>query len=140
VFLLYINKFNTNLGRICFCFSGALGGITIVLEESSICVSCLYKQSPFLFSLRSNYFGIRSSYPGPCRYRPILRPIFLIVRFHSFIHLFNIIQFIKPIPNEPKNSLLVILETPTIKAKISFTNKKGTKGLDKIRKLESTIG
>jgi len=43
VFLLYINKFNTNLGRVCFCFGGALGGITMVLEESSICVSCLYK-------------------------------------------------------------------------------------------------
>ena len=45
---------------------------------------------------------------------------------------------IKPIPNEPKNSLLVILETPIIKVKISFINKKGTKGLDKIKKLKST--
>jgi hypothetical protein len=38
VFYLYINKFNTNLGRVYFCFSGVLGGIMIVLEESSICV------------------------------------------------------------------------------------------------------
>jgi hypothetical protein len=37
-FLLYINKFNTNLGRICFYFGGVLGGIMMVLEESSICV------------------------------------------------------------------------------------------------------
>ena len=48
MFLLYINKFNTNLGRICFCFSRVLGGITMVLEESSTCVSCLYKQIPFI--------------------------------------------------------------------------------------------
>jgi len=41
VFLLYINKFNTNLGRIYFCFGGALGGVTMVLEESSICVFLL---------------------------------------------------------------------------------------------------
>jgi len=47
VFLLYINKFNTNLGRICFYFSRVLGGITIVLEESSTFVACLYKQIPF---------------------------------------------------------------------------------------------
>ena len=67
----------------------------MVLEESSTYVSCLHKQSPFLFGLRSNYFSIRSSHPGPRRYRPISRPIFLIVRFHSFIHSFNIIQFIK---------------------------------------------
>jgi len=46
----------------------------------------------------------------------------------------------KPIPNKPKNPLLVLLKTPIIKAKISFTAKKGTRGLDKIRKLESTIG
>ena len=47
MFLLYINKFNTNLGRICFCFSGVLGGITMVLEESSTFVACLHKQIPF---------------------------------------------------------------------------------------------
>jgi hypothetical protein len=47
VFLLYIIKFNTKLGRICFCFSGALGGVTMVLEESSTFVSCLHKQIPF---------------------------------------------------------------------------------------------
>jgi len=47
VFLLYINKFNTDLGRICFCFGGALGGVTMVLEESSTFVSCLHKQIPF---------------------------------------------------------------------------------------------
>ena len=73
----------------------------MVLEESSICVSCLYKQSSFLFGLRSNYFSIRSSHPGPRRYRPILRPIFLIVRFHSFIYSFNIIQFITLLIQEP---------------------------------------
>jgi len=41
VFLLYINKFNINLGRICFYFSGALRGIIMVLEEFSICVFLL---------------------------------------------------------------------------------------------------
>jgi len=48
VFFNNIIKFNTNLGRICFCFSRALGGITMVLEESSIFVSGLYKQIPFI--------------------------------------------------------------------------------------------
>jgi hypothetical protein len=47
VFLLYINKFNTSLGRICFYFSRVLGGIIMVLEESSTFVSYLYKQIPF---------------------------------------------------------------------------------------------
>jgi len=47
VFLLYIIKFNTNLGRICFCFSGVLRGIIMVLEESSTFIACLYKQIPF---------------------------------------------------------------------------------------------
>jgi hypothetical protein len=47
VFLLYIIKFNTKLGRIYFCFNGVLGGITMVLEESSTFVSCLDKQIPF---------------------------------------------------------------------------------------------
>ena len=41
MFLLCINKFNTNLGKICFYFSGALGGIIIVLEEFSIYVFLL---------------------------------------------------------------------------------------------------
>jgi hypothetical protein len=48
VFLLYINKFNTSLERIYFYFSRVLGRIIIVLEESSIYVSCLYKQIPFI--------------------------------------------------------------------------------------------
>jgi hypothetical protein len=56
---------------------------------------------PFPFGLRGNYFGIRSSHPGPRRYRPISRPIFLLVRFHSFIHSFNIIQFINLEPKIP---------------------------------------
>ena len=47
VFLLYIINFNTNLGRICFYFSGVLGGVTIVLGESSTFVACLHKQIPF---------------------------------------------------------------------------------------------
>jgi hypothetical protein len=47
VFLLYIIKFNTDLGRICFCFGGVLGGVTMVLEESSTFVACLHKQIPF---------------------------------------------------------------------------------------------
>ena len=46
MFLLYIIKFNTNLGRIYFCFSGVLGGVTMVLEESSKFVACLHKQIP----------------------------------------------------------------------------------------------
>jgi len=42
VFFLYINKFNTNLGRICFCFSRVLGGVIMVLKESSITCSISY--------------------------------------------------------------------------------------------------
>ena len=38
------------------------------------------------------FLGVRGSYLGLRRYRPILRPIFLV---DSFIHSFNIIQFIK---------------------------------------------
>jgi len=49
---------------------------------------------PFPFGLRGNHFGLRGNHPGLRRYRPILRPIFLVVRFHRFIHSFNIIQFI----------------------------------------------
>ena len=58
--------------------------MTRVLEESSTRVSCLHKQIsfvPFLVGVRSNHFGLR-------RYRPILRPVFVVVRFrysHSFI-------------------------------------------------------
>ena len=47
----------------------ATDNLTMVLEESSTCV----------YTLRSNHFGIR-------RYRPILRPIFLVVRLHILIH------------------------------------------------------
>ena len=47
MFLYNIIKFNTDLGRICFCFGGALGGVTMVLEESSTFISCLHKQIPF---------------------------------------------------------------------------------------------
>src|SRR6202042_3225967 len=62
----------------------------MVLEESSTCVSCLHKQTPFFpFGLRGNHFGIRSSHHGLRRYRPISRPIFLVVRFNSFIHSFQ---------------------------------------------------
>ena len=89
MFLLYINKFNTNLGRICFCFGRVLGGVTMVLEESSTCVSCLHKQTPFPFRSPRQLLRYPSSHPGPRRYRPILRPIFLVVRFHSFIHAFQ---------------------------------------------------
>ena len=46
----------------------------------------------------------------------------------------------KLILNKPKNSLLVLLKTPTVKAKMSFIIKKGTEGLDKIKKLKFTIG
>ena len=48
MFLYNIIKFNTDLGRICFCFGGALGGIMMVLKESSTFVSCLHKQIPFV--------------------------------------------------------------------------------------------
>ena len=47
MFLYNIIKFNTNLGRIYFYFSGVLGGVTMVLEESSTFVTYLYKQIPF---------------------------------------------------------------------------------------------
>ena len=63
MFILCINKFNTDLGRICFCFGGALGGVTMVLEESSTRVSCLHRQTsfvPLLVGLRSNHFGFRT--------------------------------------------------------------------------------
>jgi hypothetical protein len=55
--------------------------VTMVLEESFTCVSCLHKQIPFvpfLVGVRSNYFGLR-------RYRPI-RPIFLVVTLDILIH------------------------------------------------------
>ena len=48
MFFLYIIKFNINLGKICFCFGGVLGGVTMVLEESFTFVACLYKQIPFV--------------------------------------------------------------------------------------------
>jgi hypothetical protein len=57
--------------------------------HASTRVSCLHKQTPFSFGLRGNHFGIRSSYPGLRRYRPILRPIFLVGRFNRFIHSFQ---------------------------------------------------
>ena len=46
----------------------------------------------------------------------------------------------KLIPNKPKNSLLVLLKTLIVKSKISFTTKKGTRRLNKIKKLKSIIG
>jgi len=61
-FFLCINKFNTDLGRICFCFGGVLGGVMRVPEESSTRVSCLHKQTsfvPILVGLRSRHFGFR---------------------------------------------------------------------------------
>ena len=67
MFLLCINKFNTDLGRICFCFGGVLGGVTMVLEESSTFVACLYKQIPF-----GSFLGdVRKQPPMTPRYRPI---------------------------------------------------------------------
>ena len=114
MFLLYIIKFNTNLGKICFCFSGALGGVTRALGESSTCVSCLYKQMPFVPSwleVYTNTSDFRTSTSDFCtstsdfhtstldlrRYRPILRPISFVVRYYhsdnTFVHS-NIIQFI----------------------------------------------
>ena len=47
MFLLYIIKFNTNLERICFYFSRVLGGVIMVLKESSMFITCLHKQIPF---------------------------------------------------------------------------------------------
>jgi len=67
VFLLCIYKFNTDLGRVCFYFGGALGGVTMALEESSIWVSCLHKQTyfiPFLVGVRSSHPGLRGSHFG----------------------------------------------------------------------------
>ena len=61
----------------------------MVLEESSTCISYLHKQIPFVpFWFRSplrTSVAITSDFR---RYRPILRPIFIVVRFrypHSFI-------------------------------------------------------
>ena len=67
MFLLYIIKFNTNLGRICFCFGGVLGGVTMVLEESSTFVACLHKQIPF----GSFLDDVRKQPLMTPRYRPI---------------------------------------------------------------------
>jgi hypothetical protein len=67
VFLLYVIKFNTDLGRICFCFGGVLGGVTMVLEESSTFVACLYKQIPF----GSFLDDVRKQPLITPRYRPI---------------------------------------------------------------------
>ena len=54
-FLYNIIKFNTNLGRICFCFSRVLGGVIMALEESFMFVACLHKQIPFGFILVEIY-------------------------------------------------------------------------------------
>ena len=62
MFLLYIIKFNTNLGRICFCFGRVLRGVIMVLEESSTFVACLYKQIPF------------SSFLDDVRKQPLITP------------------------------------------------------------------
>ena len=67
MFLYNIIKFNTNLGRICFCFGGVLGGVTMALEESSIFIACLYKQIPFSSFLDDVY---KQPLITP-RYRPI---------------------------------------------------------------------
>ena len=105
VFLLYINKFNTDFGRICFCFGGVLGGVTRAMGESSTCVSCLHKQMPFVSSwsevhtntsdFRTNTSDFRIGPSDLRRYRPILRPISFVVRDRSFqtIHSFVPISF-----------------------------------------------
>ena len=51
---------------------------------------------PAYISRSPLFLGVRRNHPGLRRYRPILRPIFLVVRFDiaSFIHS-NIIQFIR---------------------------------------------
>ena len=67
MFFLYIIKFNTDLGKICFCFGGALGGVTMVLEESSTFVACLHKQIPF----GSFLDDVRKQPLMTPRYRPI---------------------------------------------------------------------
>ena len=64
----------------------------MVLEESSIFVSCLYKQIPFVSIL----VGILSNYFATVRHRPIQGPMFVVDRTRytdSFIPS-NIIQFI----------------------------------------------
>ncbi len=84
-----------------------LMNMTIVLEKSFICVSCLYKEIPFVpflvgvcsnhfgicshLSIRSHlgmrsHFGIHSNHFRLYRYRLILRPIFIIDRLISFIY------------------------------------------------------
>ena len=107
VFLLYINKFNTDFGRICFCFNKVLGGVMRAIGESFICVSCLYKQMPFVSSWLEVYtntsdfcintLDFRIGPSDLYRYRPILRPISFVVRYYhldnTFIHS-NIIHLI----------------------------------------------
>ena len=59
----------------------------MILEEFSVCISYLYKQIPFILFLvggYSNHFRLH-------RYRPILRPIFVVVKFK--IDLFILILF-----------------------------------------------
>jgi hypothetical protein len=58
--------------------------LTMVLEESSMCVSCLHKQIPFVTPVSVIVT------PDSVDIGLYQRPIFLVVRFDSFIHSFPI--------------------------------------------------
>ena len=61
--------------------------LTRALGESSTCVSCLHKQMPFVSSWSEVHTNTSDFRIGPSdlsRYRPILRPISFVVRYHSF--------------------------------------------------------
>ena len=67
----------------------------MVLKEFFICVSCLYKQIPFVFSwseVRINTLDFCISPSDLRKYRPILRPIFVVVRY-QIVYLFVLILF-----------------------------------------------
>jgi hypothetical protein len=71
--------------------------------------------------LRSNHFGIRSSYYGLYRYRPISRPIFLVVRFYRFIHSFILrSSLLKPIREEGLQARGAYKEVPRASRRLAL--------------------
>ena len=85
MFLYNIIKFNTNLGRICFCFSRVLGGVIMALEESSMFITYLYKQIPFSSILVKVH---KQSPQTPYIWAYIRRKQIPQISINSFIHLF----------------------------------------------------
>ena len=64
------------------------------------------------------FLGVRGSHPGLRRYRPISRPIFLVVRFNSFIHSFqyhSVHQRASRVEENPRHRQLNVTTCLTLK-------------------------